>query len=93
MIEDDENINLIDNEYFVYDQEVNDFKILNNEAITIISSAAIKEIDQQNNKEKILELENKIKKQDIIIELQNASIIDLQTKINNILERLNKLEM
>jgi hypothetical protein len=95
MIENDENINLIDKEYFVYGQEVNDFKILNNEAITIISSAALKEVDkkQQEDGEKILELENKIKEQAIIIESQNASIIDLQTKINNILERLNKLEM
>ena len=95
MIENDENINLIDKEYFVYGQEVDDFKILNNEAITIISSAALKEVDkkQQEDGEKILELENKIKEQAIIIESQNASIIDLQTKINNILERLNKLEM
>ena len=80
MIENDENINLIDKEYFVYGQEVDDFKILNNEAITIISSAALKEIDQQqqNDKIKILELEDKINNQQIII--------------NSILERLNKLE-
>ena len=94
MIKNDENINLVNKEYFVYGQEIDDFKILNNEAITVISSAAVKEIDQQqqNDKIKILELENKINEQQLIINKQEDKINKQQIIINNILERLNKLE-
>jgi hypothetical protein len=109
MIEDDENINLIDNKYFVYGQEVNDFKILNNEAITIISSAALKEVDkkQQEDEIRIAKLESIIANQEIKIANQEIKIANQEIKIanqeikianqeiiiNNILERLNKLEM
>lgn len=82
IIENDEKINLVEGEdCFVYGQEVDDFKILNNEAINIIASAAFQEVDreQQADKVRIADLELKITEQ--------------QSLINDILERLKNAGM
>jgi hypothetical protein len=82
IIENDEKINLVEGEdCFVYGQEVDDFKILNNETINIIASAALQEVDreQQADKVRIADLELKITEQ--------------QSLINDILERLKNAGM
>ena len=80
-IDNDEiSVKLTDTEYFVFGQEVDDYKILNNEAITIVATAVLQEVDreQQADKVRIAELENTVATQ--------------QSLINNILERLKTLE-
>ena len=75
---DDVSIKLTHEEYFVYGQEVDDYKILNNEAIAIVGTAALQEVDrqQQADKARIAELE--------------ATVASQQSIISDILERLNK---
>jgi hypothetical protein len=75
---DDVSIKLTHEEYFVFGQEVDDYKILNNESITIVATAALQEVDrqQQADKARIAELE--------------ATVASQQSLINDILERLNK---
>jgi hypothetical protein len=75
---DDVSIKLTHDEYFVFGQEVDDYKILNNESITIVATAALQEVDrqQQADKARIAELE--------------ATVASQQSLINDILERLNK---
>jgi hypothetical protein len=78
-IENDEtSVKLTDTEYFVFGQEVDDYKILNNEAITMVATAALQEVDrqQQADKARIAELETTVAAQ--------------QSLINDILERLKK---
>jgi len=78
-IENDEtSIKLTHEEYFVYGQEVDDYKILNNEAIAMVATAALQEVDrqQQADKARIAELE--------------ATVASQQSLINDILERLKK---
>lgn len=75
---DDVSIKLTHEEYFVFGQEVDDYKILNNEAIAMVATAALQEVDrqQQADKARIAELE--------------ATVATQQSLINDILERLNK---
>ena len=75
---DDVSIKLTNEEYFVFGQEIDDYKILNNEAIAIVATAALQEVDrqQQADKARIAELE--------------ATVATQQSLINDILERLNK---
>lgn len=79
-IDNDEiSVKLTDTEYFVFGQEVDDYKILNNEAITIVATAVLQEVDreQQADKVRIAELE--------------ARVAEQQSLINDILERLKKV--
>ena len=73
---------------FIYGQYIYDLHILDHDTIWTVTTAALQEVEKQQQKDKA-----QIKEQSIIIKSQNASIIELQAKINNILERLNKLEM
>ena len=77
---DENSIKLTDTEYFVFGQEVDDYKILNNDTISMVSTAALQEVDrqQQVDKARIAELE--------------ATVASQQTLINDILERLKALE-
>ena len=67
--------------YFLYGQLVDNFHKIDNDHIHNITTTALKEVDkqQQIDKEKIKKLEDKVLEQQLII--------------NNILERLNKLEL
>jgi hypothetical protein len=73
---DDGSVKLTHEEYFVFGQEIDDYKILNNEAIAIVATAALQEVDrqQQADKARIAELE--------------ATVASQQSLINDILERL-----
>ena len=77
---DENSIKLTDTEYFVFGQEVDDYKILNNDTISMVATAALQEVDrqQQVDKARIAELE--------------ATVASQQTLINDILERLKALE-
>jgi hypothetical protein len=78
-IENDEtSIKLTHEEYFVFGQEIDDYKILNNEAIAIVATAALQEVDRQQQADKVR-----------IAELE-ATVASQQSLINDILERLNK---
>jgi hypothetical protein len=76
---DDVSVKLTHEEYFVFGQEIDDYKILNNEAIAIVATAALQEVDrqQQADKVRISELEARVARQ--------------QSLINDILERLKKV--
>jgi hypothetical protein len=81
-IENDEtSVKLTYTEYFVFGQEVDDYKILNNEAITMVATAALQEVDrqQQADKVRIAELETTVAQQ--------------QSLINEILERLKNAKI
>ena len=73
---------------FIYGQYIYDLHILDHDTIWTVATAALQEVEKQQQKDKA-----QIKEQSIIIESQNASIIELQAKINNILERLNELKI
>jgi len=64
--------------YFLYGQVVDDFHKIDNDHIHNITTAALKEVDrqQQADKARIAELEAKVAEQQLLI--------------NNILERLSK---
>ena len=80
-IDNDEiSVKLTDTEYFVFGQEVDDYKILNNEAITVVATAALQEVDRQQQADKVR-----------IAELE-AKVTEQQSLINDILERLKTLE-
>ena len=74
--------------YFLYGQLVDDFHKIDNDHIHNITTTALKEVDkqQQIDKEKIKELEEKNSKLE-------DKVLEQQLIINNILERLNKLEL
>jgi len=79
-IDNDEiSVKLTDTEYFVFGQEVDDYKILNNEAITVVATAVLQEVDRQQQADKIR-----------IAELE-ARVAEQQSLINDILERLKKV--
>jgi hypothetical protein len=87
-IDNDEiSVKLTDTEYFVFGQEVDDYKILNNEAITVVATAVLQEVDrqQQADKVRIAELEA------TVIHFE-SKMVEQQTLINDILERLKTLE-
>jgi hypothetical protein len=80
-IDNDEiSVKLTDTEYFVFGQEVDDYKILNNEAITVVATAVLQEVDRQQQADKVR-----------IAELE-ATVANQQSLINDILERLKTLE-
>ncbi len=92
-IENDEvSVKLIDEEYFVFGQEIDDYNILNNDAITIVASAALHEVDrqQQADKIRIAELEAKVTEQQETIAQLQETITQQQETINQILSRLEK---
>jgi len=79
-IDNDEiSVKLTDTEYFVFGQEVDDYKILNNEAITVVATAVLQEVDRQQQADKVR-----------IAELE-ATVARQQSLINDILERLKKV--
>ena len=69
------------NKVFIYGQEVNDFNNLDKNVIFTVATAALQEVDrqQQADKARIAELEAKVSEQ--------------QSLINDILERLKKVEL
>jgi hypothetical protein len=71
--------------YFIYGQEVDDFHKIDKEHIYNVTTAALQEVDrqQQSDKARITELENNV------FQLE-AKVAEQQSMINNILERLNK---
>jgi hypothetical protein len=68
---------------FVYGQEVNDFYNLDKNAIFTVATAALQEVDrqQQADKARIAELENQVSNLETTVASQ-------QSLINDILERL-----
>ena len=72
---------------FVYGQQVDDFHVLNKDAIYAVSVAALQEVDRQQQKDtkNIIDLTNRIE----ILEKQNS---DLLLKNADLLSRLEKLE-
>lgn len=82
---------LEDTLYFVYGEEVDDFRSVHKDVIYAITTAAVQEIDKdlQSAQIKIMNQENLINSQnDKIINLENQVSI-LQNQINTILEKLN----
>ena len=71
--------------YFIYGQEVDDFHKIDKEHIYNVTTAALQEVDrqQQSDKARITELENNVSQLE-------AKVAEQQSMINNILERLNK---
>ena len=68
------------NKIFIYGQEINDFHILEKNTVWTVATAALQEVDrqQQADKARIAELE--------------ATVATQQSLINDILERLKALE-
>ena len=62
-------INLINN-IFVYGQQITDFNVLKKDAIWTIATAALQEVDrqQQGDKLRIIELENKVSSLETLID-------------------------
>jgi hypothetical protein len=75
------------NAVFIYGQEVNDFYNLDKNAIFTVATAALQEVDrqQQADKARIAELENQVSNLE-------ATVSSQQSLINDILERLKTLE-
>jgi hypothetical protein len=73
--------------YLLVGQEVDDFRVLDKDPIATITTAAIQEVDrqQQADKARIAELENQVSNLE-------ATVASQQSIINDILERLKKLE-
>jgi hypothetical protein len=71
------------NAVFIYGQEVNDFYSLEKDAIFTVATAALQEVDrqQQADKARIAELENQVSNLE-------ATVASQQSLINDILERL-----
>ena len=80
-------INEYKNAVFIYGQEVNDLYNLDKNAIFTVATAALQEVDreQQADKVRIAELENQVSNLTATVESQ-------QSLINDILERLKTLE-
>jgi hypothetical protein len=68
------------NKVFIYGQEVHDFHNLDKNAIFTVATAALKELDREQQADKVR-----------IVELE-ATVASQQSLINNILERLKTLE-
>ena len=79
-----ENIN--DGMYYIQGQEINDFNVLNNDALWTVAAAALQEIDrrQQADQIRISELENHVS-------ILESTVANQQSLINDILERLKKV--
>jgi hypothetical protein len=73
--------------YLLVGQEVDDFRVLDKDPIATITTAALQEVDrqQQADKARIAELENQVSNLE-------ATVATQQSLINDILERLKKLE-
>ena len=73
--------------YLLVGQEVDDFRVLDKDPIATITTAALQEVDrqQQADKARIAELENQVSNLE-------ATIASQQSLINDILERLKNLE-
>jgi hypothetical protein len=82
-----ENDKITEKMYFLYGQQVDDFHKIDNDHIHNIATAALQEVDrqQQADKARIAELENQVSNLE-------ATVASQQSLINDILERLNKLE-
>jgi hypothetical protein len=76
-----------ENKIFIYGQEINDFHSLEKNAIFTVATAALQEVDrqQQADKVRIAELENHVSNLE-------ATVAQQQSLINDILERLKTLE-
>lgn len=83
-----DNDKIKEGQYFLYGQLVDNYHKIDNDHIHNITTTALKEVDkqQQIDKEKIKELEEKNLKLE-------EKVLEQQLIINNILERLNKLEL
>ena len=75
------------NKVFIFGQEVNDFYNLDKDAIFTVATAALQEVDrqQQADKARIAELEAKV------VHFE-SKMVEQQSLINDILERLKILE-
>ena len=72
--------------YYIQGQEINDFNVLNNDAVWTVATSALQEVDrrQQADQIKIAELKTNVSNLE-------AKVAEQQSLINNILERLNKV--
>jgi hypothetical protein len=82
-----ENDKITEKMYFLYGQQVDDFHKIDNDHIHNIATAALQEVDrqQQADKARIAELENQVSNLE-------ATVASQQFLINDILERLKTLE-
>ena len=82
-----ENTIIKEDTYFLYGQYVDDFHKIDNDHIHNIATAALQEVDrqQQADKARIAELENHVS-------ILEAKVSEQQSLINDILERLKKVE-
>jgi len=80
-----EKLNFEDGIYFIYGQEVDDFHKIDKEHIYNVTTAALQEVDrqQQSDKQKITELEKRVAELD-------SKVAEQQSIITDILERLKK---
>ena len=78
--------NIRDGTYYIQGQEINDFNVLNNDALWTVATAALQEVDrqQQADKARIAELEARV------IHFE-SKMVEQQSLINDILERLKKV--
>jgi hypothetical protein len=76
------------NKIFIYGQEINDFHNLEKDAVWTIATAALQEVDrqQQADKARIAELENHVSNLE-------ATVAAQQSLINDILERLKNAKI
>jgi hypothetical protein len=72
--------------YYIQGQEINNFNVLNNDAVWTVAASALQEVDrrQQADQIKIAELKTNVSNLE-------AKVAEQQSLINNILERLNKI--
>ncbi len=89
-----ENDKITEKMYFLYGQQVDDFHKIDNDHIHNIATAALQEIDrqQQADKARIAELENQVSNLEATVGSLESTVSSQQSLINDILERLKKLE-
>ena len=81
-------------EYILYGQEVPDFHILTYDYLWSVFAASLKEVDrqQQADKARIAELENQVSNLEATVGSLESTVASQQSLINDILERLKKVE-
>lgn len=85
-----ENDKITEKMYFLYGQQVDDFHKIDNDHIHNIATAALQEVDrqQQADKARIAELENQVSNLEATVGSLESTISSQQSLINDILERL-----
>ena len=91
--ENGENDKITEKMYFLYGQQVDDFHKIDNDHIHNITTAALQEVDrqQQADKARIAELENQVSNLEATVGSLESTIASQQSLINDILERLKTL--